>query len=162
MPNSTLVRATVDNYGRRVYRRYRAVFNLAADTDPDLVEAYCEGLREIVRKHPFTRKDTFEIHLNGMGPHSLDVLIYIFFRVPDWSTELRERHRFILDALRLAKKLGVHYAFPTQTLHLVNEDAPPAGPMDVNRSPEEEMRERGRADAASVLDGSEWQHKRGS
>ena len=162
VPNSTLVRATVDNYGRRVYRRYRAVFNLTYDTDPDLVEAYCEGLREIVRKHPFTRKDTYEIHLNGLGPHSLDVLVYIFFRVPDWSTELRERHRFILDALRLAKRLGVEYAFPTQTLHLQRDEDPAADTAGLTRSPEEEMRERGRADAASVLDGSEWQHKRGS
>lgn len=161
VPNATLVRATVDNYGRRMYRRYSAVFNLTYDTDPDLVEAYCEGLREIVRSHPHTRKDVYEVHLNNLGAHSIDVLVYIFFRVPDWSTELRERHRFILDALRLAKKLGVEYAFPTQTLHLQRDDEDDQHPKEVTRSPEEQMRERGRAEAASVLAGSEWMRKNG-
>ncbi|XOV75484.1 MAG: mechanosensitive ion channel family protein [Phycisphaerales bacterium] len=159
VPNATLVRATVDNYGRRMYRRYRAVFNLTYDTDPNLVEAYCEGLREIVRSHPHTRKDVYEVHLNNLGAHSIDVLVYIFFRVPDWSTELRQRHRFILDALRLAKKLGVEYAFPTQTLHLQRDEESDHRSQDVARSPEEEMRERGRAEAASVLAGSEWQRQ---
>jgi small-conductance mechanosensitive channel len=157
VPNATLVRATVDNYGRRMFRRYRAVFSLTYDTDPDLVEAYCEGLREIVRNHPFTRKDSYEIHLNNLGAHSIDVLVYIFFRVPDWSTELRERHRFILDALRLARTLGVEYAFPTQTLHLHKENGGPPEPAEVSRTPEEQARERGRQTASAVMNGSEWQ-----
>ena len=32
--------------------------------------------------------------------------------------ELRERHRFLLDILRLAKQLDVEFAYPTQTLYL--------------------------------------------
>ena len=52
---------------------------------------------------------------------SLDVLVYVFWETPDWSTELRERHRFLLDCLRLAQRLGVVYAFPTQTLYLRQE-----------------------------------------
>ena len=43
-------------------------------------------------------------------------LLYLFFAVPDWSTELRERHRLFVDILRLADRLGVEFAFPTRTL----------------------------------------------
>ncbi|MCU7946910.1 MAG: mechanosensitive ion channel family protein, partial [Candidatus Thiodiazotropha sp. (ex Cardiolucina cf. quadrata)] len=42
---------------------------------------------------------------------------------PEWNTELRERHRFMLDILRLAQKLGVEFAFPTQTLYMKQETA---------------------------------------
>lgn len=157
IPNATLVRATVDNYGRRIYRRYKAVYNLTYDTDPELVEAFCEGLREIVRNHPYTRKDSYEIHLNNLGAHSIDVLVYIFFRVPDWSTELRERQRFILDALRLAKKLGVEFAFPTQTLHLQRDTGESGEPKPFRRTPEEKARELGKSEAAAIMAGSEWQ-----
>ncbi|MFG0292912.1 MAG: mechanosensitive ion channel family protein [Phycisphaerales bacterium JB050] len=160
IPNATLVRATVDNYGRRIYRRYKAVYNLTYDTDPELVEAFCEGLREIVRNHPYTRKDSYEIHLNNLGAHSIDVLVYIFFRVPDWSTELRERQRFILDALRLAKKLGVEFAFPTQTLHLQRDTAESGEPKPFSRTPEEKARELGKSEAAAIMAGSEWQKDR--
>jgi len=46
------------------------------------------------------------------------VLLYAFFEVPDWPTELRERHQLFADILRLAQRLGVDFAFPTQTVHL--------------------------------------------
>ncbi|MES9977577.1 MAG: hypothetical protein ABW107_02395, partial [Candidatus Thiodiazotropha sp. 6PLUC5] len=35
--------------------------------------------------------------------------------------ELRVRHRFMLDILRLAQGLGVEFAFPTQTLYMKQE-----------------------------------------
>ena len=64
------------------------------------------------------RQDYYEVHFNSFGAHSLDVLVYVFFDVPDWSTELQQRHNFLLEILRLAKEVGVEFAFPTQTLHM--------------------------------------------
>ena len=74
-----------------------------------------------MRQHPYMRKDNFHIYLNGLGASSLDILVYVFWQTPDWATELRERHRFLLDCLRLAQRLEVEYAFPTQTLYLRQE-----------------------------------------
>ncbi len=122
VPNATLVRANVDNYGRRSFRRFKTTLNLTYSTPPEKIEAFCEGVREIVRQHPYTRKDYYHVWLNEFGAHSLDVLVYIFFETPDWSVELRERQRFMLDTIRLADLLGVEFAFPTQTLHLFNEE----------------------------------------
>jgi MscS family membrane protein len=57
--------------------------------------------------------------------------------VPDWATELREREAILLDIIRLAKELGVSFAFPTQTLHLESTPEHPApdrhGPPDPAR-----------------------------
>ncbi|UHD15658.1 mechanosensitive ion channel family protein [Thiocapsa bogorovii] len=39
-----------------------------------------------------------------------------FSKVPDWSTEMVERQRIVLEVIRLVQALGVHFAFPTQTL----------------------------------------------
>lgn len=122
VPNATLVRATVDNYGRRKYRRFTTKLNVTYDTHPDKIEAFCSGIREIVKLHPYTRKDYYHVWLNSFGAHSLDVLVYIFFECPDWSIELREKHRFMLDVVRLADRLGVEFAFPTQTLHVAQLD----------------------------------------
>ncbi len=122
VPNATLVRANVDNYGKRRYRRFNTHVGLTYDTPPDKIEAFCAGIREIVERHPYTRKDYYQAWLNKMGPHSLDVIVYIFHECPDWSTELRERHRFLLDLLRLADRLAVEFAFPTQTLHLSRDE----------------------------------------
>jgi MscS family membrane protein len=122
IPNGRLADMTIDNMGLRVYRRYRTSLALTYDTPPELIEAFVEGLHEIVQKHPDTRKDNYHIYLNHFNATSLDVLFYIFFQVPDWATELRARQEVMLAILRLAKTLGVRFAFPTQSLHI--EDFP--------------------------------------
>jgi MscS family membrane protein len=121
LPNSNLITNSVDNLGRRRYRRWRTMLSITYDTPPGKVEAFCEGIRELVRRHPYTRKDYFQVYLSAFAPASLDILLYIFFSTPDWSTELRERQRLMLDIMRLAQRLGVEIAFPTQTLHVVQE-----------------------------------------
>ena len=122
IPNANLVRAKVDNYGRRKYRRWKTNLSVQYDTTPEQLIAFTEGVRELVRTHPYTRKDYYEVYCNEFGDSSLDILLYIFFEVPDWNTELRERERMFLDIVRLADALGVSFAFPTRTLHMYNED----------------------------------------
>lgn len=118
VPNGKVADMVVNNYGLRQYRRYSTTLALTYDTPPELIEKFVEGLKGIVANHPLTRKDYYEIHLNGMGAHSLDILFYIFFEAPTWSEELKGRHEILLEVLKLAKALGVRFAFPTQTLHL--------------------------------------------
>ena len=118
LPNANLISADVDNYGARRYRRWKTNLGVAYDTPPEKIDVLCEGIRELVRRHPYTRKDYFHVYLNQFGASSLDILLYVFWETPDWSTELRERHRLAVDVLRLTQHLGIEIAFPTQTLYL--------------------------------------------
>jgi len=138
VPNREFIGSAVDNMGKRRYRRIKTTLGLTYDTPPEKIEAFCEGVREIIRQHPYTRKDYYHIYLNGMGASSLDVLLYAFVETPDWSTELREKHRLFADILRLAEQLGVGFAFPTQTLHM-------AKPEDLEHPDRPESDERGAA-----------------
>ena len=160
MPNATLVRAKVDNYGRRRFRRFKTNLGVTYDTPPERIEAFCEGIRELIRQHPMTRKDFFEVHMNAFGAHSLDILVYMFFKVPDWSAELRERHRFCLDIIRLAQQLDIDFAFPTQTIHMAqpNGDSPAREPTGdrPGRMPESNAQEWGRKAAGDILVGAEF------
>jgi MscS family membrane protein len=122
LPNANLINASVDNYGRRQFRRWKTHIGVQYDTTPDQLVAFTEGIRELVRSHPYTRKDYFQVWCHEFGASSLNILIYIFHEVPDWSTELRERERLFIDIVRLADKLGVSFAFPTQTVHLYKEE----------------------------------------
>ena len=122
VPNSTLISATVDNFGRRNYRRIKTMLSLTYDTPPDKIEAFCEGIRELIRKHPHTRKDSYHVYFNQFNAASLDVLLYCFLDTDDWAIELRERQRLFTDIIRLAGRLEVEFAFPTQTIHMANPD----------------------------------------
>ena len=122
VPNSTLISATVDNYGRRNYRRIKTLLSLTYDTPPDKIEAFCEGVRELIRNHPHTRKDSYHVYFNQFNTASLDVLLYCFLDTNDWAIELRERQRLFVDIIRLAGRLEVEFAFPTQTLHMAQSE----------------------------------------
>ena len=147
LPNSQMITASVDNMGERRFRRMRSMLGLSYDTKPEMIEAFCEGVRELVRIHPYMRKDYFHVYFNGFGASSLDVLVYVFWETPDWSTELRERHRFLLDIHRLAERLGVEFAFPTQTLYVRQEED---NGSPVVPEPGMEALERGRVEARAV------------
>jgi len=126
LPNALLIRSTVDNIGARRYRRIKETLGVTYDTPPDKLEAFIEGIRELIRRHPYTRKDFYHVYFTGYGDSSLSILLYLFLRTPDWATELREKQRFLLDILRLANALGVDFAFPTRTLHMMKEADMPA------------------------------------
>lgn len=118
IPNSVMANANIDNMGRREYRRIKAFFGLTYDTPPEKMEAFLEGMKNIVKANPNTRKDYYHVVFNGYGDFSLEVMLYCFLKVPDWSAELVERQNIYLEILRLAREVGVEFAFPTQTLHM--------------------------------------------
>ncbi|MCA9752554.1 MAG: mechanosensitive ion channel family protein, partial [Gemmatimonadetes bacterium] len=147
LPNANLLSSSVDNLGARRFRRWKTTLSLTYDTPAEKIDAFCEGVRELVRRHPMTRKDVYYVYANEFGAASLDVLLYIFFETNDYGIELRERHRFFLDVLRLADRLGVEFAFPTQTLHVFR---PGEMPDHGEQPPPPEGRERARTVAGEI------------
>ncbi len=127
VPNGKLADMVIDNFGLRHYRRFYFKISVTYDTPPMLIEKFVEGLRQLIEEHPRTRKDAYEVHLNEMGSASLNILFYSFFQVNSWSEELRTRHEILIAILELAERLGVRFAFPTQTIHI--EDLPGAGSL---------------------------------
>jgi MscS family membrane protein len=156
VPNSKLVNANVDNYGARFKRRIKMMLGLTYSTPAEKVEAFCEGVRELILLHPYTAKDFYLVHFNEFADSSLNILLYTFLITPDWATELRERQRLLLDIKRLAERLGVGFAFPTQTLHVETLAAPtplaqPQQPAVPKAKEISEALELGRTEARALV-----------
>jgi MscS family membrane protein len=139
IPNAKFTEASIDNYGARQYRRSYFTLNVTYDTTPEQMQAFVEGIRAIIQANPFTRKDYYEVHMSGYGASSLDVMVYFFFKVKSWSEELRERHHVLLEIMRLARELGVVFAFPTQTLHVESLASPGAARVVAAPRPRDEL-----------------------
>jgi MscS family membrane protein len=116
IPNSTMITTEIDNMGARRYRRIKTIIRIHYGTKPAVIDAFCEGVRELIKRHPYTRKDEYHIYLAEFGEHTIHVMLYCFIECEDWSIELREQHRFLGDVMRLAEELGIqvggryHYA----------------------------------------------------
>lgn len=114
LPNSRLITAHVDNYGARKFRRYMTRLNLKFGLSGQQLDGFCQGIRELILSHPLTRKEAFQVWVNDLSEYSIQVLLYVFWKVPDWTTELQERHRLLVDIQALAAESGIEFAYPTQ------------------------------------------------
>lgn len=131
IPNNLLTTAVIDNMGRRHFRRYKTYVKVEYGTTPEVLELFCEGIRQLILSYPNTRKDAFHVYVNEMGEFSIDILLVCFFLVPDQASENKARARLILDIMRLAEKLKVGFAFPSQTIYAKVEEDPGIAPKTV-------------------------------
>lgn len=122
IPNGKISDMTIDNMGRREFRRYSTKLNLRFDTPIELAEEYVNRLKELVLKLERTRKDYFEIHINDISDSSIQILIYIFFNVPNWTEELKGKQEFIISTIKIAEELNIKFAYPTQIIKLEEDN----------------------------------------
>ncbi len=116
IPNSSLAEMVVNNKGLRLYRRYNTELGLRYDTPPELIEAFVVGVREIIKAHPDTRSDALNVEFTGFGDSALLILINMYFTALGWNEEQSSKHRLHIAIVKLAKALGVDFAFPSTTV----------------------------------------------
>ncbi len=120
VPNSELVLANIDNLGMREHRRVREVYGLTYGTPIDRLESFCAGVRAILQGRTEVKQDAISVAFNALGASSLDVLVNYHLKVDGWDQELAVRQAVLCEVLRLAERLDVSFAFPTQTLHVAS------------------------------------------
>ncbi len=118
VPNGMLADKVVNNMGLRQFRRFKTELGVTYNTSPKKIDLFVKGVREIIKRHPTTRKDYFEVHLNSFGASSINILLYCFFEAKDWTAELKGRHDIMYAILLLADELGVSFAFPSQSIYI--------------------------------------------
>ncbi len=155
VPNSKLAEIAINNKGKRIYRRYMTRLGIRYDTPPALVEAFVEGIKKLIELHPLTRNSAdytpynvkpYNVEFVDYGDSALEILLNVYFKTSDWGEEMHGRHILHLGILKLAEKLGVGFAFPSQTLYMeLFPEKKPAYPQyktdeaDIRRAIDEAM-----------------------
>ena len=120
IPNSKLSEIVINNKGLRLFRRYNTNLGVRYDTPPELIEAFVKGVREIVIAHPETLSDSYNVEFSGFGDSALLVMVNVYFKSLAWGTEQSSKHRLHMAIVKLAKALGVDFAFPSSTVMIEN------------------------------------------
>lgn len=116
IPNSTLSEIVINNLGLRLYRRYQTELGIRYDTPPELIDAFIEGLNQLIKAHPQTKKDSFDVAFSGFGDSALNIMFNIYFIVNTWSDEQQAKHNLHIAIVKLAKVLGIEFAFSSTTV----------------------------------------------
>lgn len=125
IPNSTLANTNIDNMGLRQYRRFRTFLDLKLETPAAGVEAFVEGIKGVIKANKNFRQDYYEVDLYEITDGRLRIIVYAFLNAQNYTVELQQRHNFLLEALRLAGRLGVELTYPTQKLHIEQKTGDP-------------------------------------
>ena len=124
IPNANMAKAQIDNMGQRIYRRTSTHLHITYDTPKAKMESFIEGVRQIIQKHPATRKDYYNVYLSDFGESSLKIMLYFFFQANTWPEELKYKQEVYFEIVDLARHLGIEFAYPTKTIHLSKPTLP--------------------------------------
>ena len=112
VPNSMLADQIIDNLGKRKYRRYKTFMIVKYDTPNEKILELIDRLKDYISKHKHTRKDYFLVNMHDFDRYGIEIIIYTFFKVKDYGTELQCRQDIIGKALEYSKELGIEFAVP--------------------------------------------------
>ncbi len=120
IPNSKLSEIVINNKGMLLFRRHKLELGLRYDTPPELIDAFAKGVRELILAHPDSRKDAYNVEFIGFGDSALLIMVNVYFKRLDWNSEQSSKHKLHIAIVKLAKELGVEFAFPSTTVTIEN------------------------------------------
>jgi small-conductance mechanosensitive channel len=115
--NTDLLKQVVKNFKRMEERRIVFKFGVTYDTTPEQAEAIPAIVRRLVEANDQLRFD--RAHFQGLGESSLDYEVVYIVKDPSYNLYMDAQQALNLQLMRELAALGVGFAFPTRTLHLV-------------------------------------------
>jgi len=120
MSNSALTSSVIANYGDMRERRLMYRLGVTYNTDAATLKRIPQILQELVEATEEARFD--RCHFVEFNASSLDFELVYFVSSSDYTRAMDVQQSINLEIVRRFAKDGIEFAFPTQTLHLV--DAP--------------------------------------
>lgn len=121
--NADLLQSRIHNYKRMQERRVVFSFSVEYDTPSEKLRALPGIVQAIIEAQPDTRFD--RANLKTLGSTSLDYEVVYFMGKPDFNLMMRTQEEILIQMLDHLRADGVHFAFPTQTLHVVSDGSDP-------------------------------------
>ncbi len=118
IPNSTVAKEIIDNWGVRQSRRIRFVLNLHYDTSVAAIDQFTDAIKYYLKNDKAVDPETVIVSFTTLASSSLDVLVQYYLSVKEYNDELAQVKNLNVEILNLAKKLSIDFAYPTSTVYL--------------------------------------------
>ena len=124
VPNSVLSDSEIINFSAMPFRRIMFNVGLIYQTSPETIMAIRKDIETyIANNSDLANADeaTTTIRVTQFNDSSIDMLIYCFTRSTKWHDFCAAREQLILEIMKIVKKNGSDFAYPTSTIHLEKE-----------------------------------------
>lgn len=144
VPNSALSDAAVTNFSRMTHRRIKWVIGVEYRTTVDQLKYIRDEIEAWLWNDPRFAKPpeaALFVRIDNFNASSIDYLIYAFTHTRDWGEWLAIKEEFAIAVMEIIEKAGTSFAFPSQTIYMMETDppeimAPPARSEGVERARE--------------------------
>jgi MscS family membrane protein len=126
IPNAEFSNLQLENFAKRDRMRLFAMIGVRYETTPDQLRYILVEVRKLLYAHERVTADPARIRFVGFGAYSLDLELFAYVNTSDWSEFLGIREDVYLRIMDIIESSGTGFAFPSQTLYLGKDDAPPA------------------------------------
>jgi small-conductance mechanosensitive channel len=116
--NTDLLSSRIRNYKRLEKRRISFSFGVVYGTSMDQLKLIPKLVEEIITPLEYVQFD--RVHLKSLGEFALDYEVVYFVTVPEYASYLDIQQEINLEIYERFEKLGIEFAFPTQTLLVEN------------------------------------------
>lgn len=121
VPNSVLSDSEIINFSAMPFRRLMFNVGLIYQTTPETILAIRKDIETyIANNDDLANADeaTTTIRVTQFNDSSIDMLVYCFTRSTKWHDFCVAREQLILEIMKIVKKNGSDFAYPTSTIHL--------------------------------------------
>jgi MscS family membrane protein len=123
MPNGKLADTRVESFAPRDRIRLACDLGLARSTTSAQMRAIITGLDRVLREHPKIFPDAITVRLKELAASSLNIEVMAWFLTADFGEFQAIRQEILLQFMAVVESCGSSFAFPTQTVHVVAEQA---------------------------------------
>ena len=121
IPNAALANATVENHSLMPKRRIKFNLGVTYDSTVEQVSGLVTQVEEYLKGNPDIDQEFMLVKFTTFNASSLDLFVYCFTVTTDWTQHLAIRQDVNLKIMSMVEEMGMSIAFPTQTLHLVED-----------------------------------------
>ena len=121
IPNAMFSSIVVENPSRMTNRRIYEKLGIRYD-DGHLMAAICQDVEAMLRAHDeIDQEQTLMVHFDTYAASHLEFFVYTFTRTTNWVKYHQVKQDVLIKIMAIVEQHGAEFAFPTQTLHLFNE-----------------------------------------
>ena len=118
VPNNLLTNAVVLNWSRLEKRRLNFTIGLTYDSTSEQIRALIQHIRDLLDSTEEVDSETIVVHFVEFGASSLDILVIAQVLLPDWGDFTARKEDLYLEIMGIVEKLGLSFAFPSQSLYI--------------------------------------------
>ena len=122
VPNASLANSAILNWSRMGKRRVKMNLGLTYDTKGIVVEQIIKDIKTMLENNTEIDQGTIHVYFSAFADSSLNIFCYYFTKTTHWGEFMKVREDTYLEIMKIVEQNGSSFAFPTQTLHIENNN----------------------------------------